>query len=244
MPRLLSFANFILEAIKPRPGVDAGFEELHKVKDMKSGKEYHVGVNIQHHGEGSHKVTATIADSSDPKDTGTVHADKHMKNMSQAARVAVATRVKGSVEQFMNTKSWNSITLGGTPHTKAMYQRVGAAWAAKSNGQITHKFGTGALAAAVVLTKTNATAREMPTPVPHDDNDEMNRYRKDSKYNQSSKSGSSRKDRHDKNAKGNSKSDPFTGKYGLSGHSGPIKKGDDAASAASAMGSAGASAEK
>jgi hypothetical protein len=220
----------LIEAIQQRPGLDKGWEEFHCVTD--GDKEYHLGVNIIHLGAGIHKVIATINDSKSPA-SATV-SNKHMENMSPKARISAALKVKGSVEEFMGQKPWKQIVLGGTPHTREMYQRVAKTWADQSSGAISHKPGTRKLDAAVTLTNNRYTTPiSKPIDVPIRTNDPMNDIRKDGKYKRSLGSlGQSSED--------SMKFHP-SGKYGPSGWK---KGGSDAEAIGALSGASASSSEK
>lgn len=136
---MLSFSAYLQlsEELKGIPGENAGFEEIHEFPG-----DHKVYVNIKHHGEGHHKVTALYIPPGGKK--GTV-SRKGKDEIPEEIRVAAVHKTFGTVKNFMKTKQWNSVILGGSD-TKNMvlYRQVGSSMAKASNGQLSSQNIVGA----------------------------------------------------------------------------------------------------
>lgn len=202
--------NKLDEALSAIPGEDKGFEEMHDL-----GDNHRVYVQIKHHGEGHHKVTALYFPPGSEK--GTV-SRKHAQDVPSDVKAKAVHRVFGSVKNFMKTKQWNSITLGGSDaKNKALYRAVGRALADKSKGEFEAQHLTGA--GVKLQRKQKIEQPKSSGTVEKPKNDELESYRNQvgSGYGSSSRSRSI---------------DDFSGPSGPSGPSGslgpsgPYKIGD------------------
>lgn len=137
---MLSFLQFLAEALTPIPGNDKGFEALHDL-----GDGHKVYLQFGHTGNGNHKVRAVYIPPGreiDPKTGGLkakvkgTYGRDQAEDMPDHIRHAATARVFADVKHFVHHNEWNKLSFGGTDKiNKEMYRRVMTKMADQSGGK-------------------------------------------------------------------------------------------------------------